>query len=461
MENSTVSVQTVAVERVRHFAANFPALEKRFEGKYPRIFVSGHGVYLVDSDGRRVIDGGNHLGACSVGHTHPEVIAAISEQLQTLEFTSLEAGASHVYVAQLAERLASLVPLEGPIFSFTSTGSEANELAIKIARDYFRRLGQPGRNKILTRQSSYHGSSYATTTATRIPAFRDSFQPLVPGFVELPQPFPGYCGSCDFGVVCPGACIQQTADVIEREGPETIAAILAEPISIPGAIKVPPSDYWPRLRELCDRHGILLIADEVVSGFGRTGKLFGCDHWGIRPDMMSMAKALTSGYIPMGALAVNRRIQEVFANDPLTHVNTYAGHPVACAAAMKTLDILERDGLVEKAAGHEPSLILGLEAAVSGVDWTTRVSVRGLIGSVEIQVPATIDAEAVRMDLWNECYEQGVVLRVTRGAQTVSLLFYPPLSISESELAVALSGIERAMQSTYHLHQRNVEESIK
>ena len=128
---------------------------------------------------------------------------------------------------------------------------------------------------------------------------------------------------------------------------------------------------------------------------------------------------------------------------------------------MKTLDILERDGLVEQAAGYEPSLVRGLEAAVSGVSWTTRVSACGLIGSVELQVPATIDAEAVRMDLWNECYEQGVVLRVTRGAQTVSLLFYPPLSISESELAVALSGIERAMQSTYHLHQRNLEESIK
>lgn len=461
MENTTASAQRVAVERVRHFAANFPALQKRFEGKYPRVFVSGHGVYLVDSDGHRVIDGGNHLGVCSVGHTNREVIAAITDQLQTLEFTSLEAGASHLYVAQLAERLASLVPVESPIFSFTSTGSEANELAIKIARDYFRRLGQPGRNKILTRQSSYHGSSYATTTATRIPAFRDPFGPLAPGFIELPQPFPGYCGSCDFGGVCQGGCIQQTADVIEREGPETIAAILAEPISIPGAIKVPPNDYWPRLRELCDQHGILLIADEVVSGFGRTGKLFGCNHWDIRPDMMSMAKALTGGHIPMGALAVNGRIQEVFESDPLAHVNTYAGHPVACAAAMKTLDILERDGLVEQAARYEPSLVRGLEAAVSTVSWTTRVSVRGLIGSIELQVPIAIDAEAVRMDLWNECYEQGVVLRVTRGGQAVSLLFYPPLSITESELEVALSAIQRAMQSTYHVHQSNMEEGIK
>lgn len=461
MENNTAGAQRVAVERVRHFAANFPLLEKRFEGKYPRIFVSGHGVHLVDSDGQRVIDGGNHLGVCSVGHTNVEVIAAITDQLQTLEFSSLEAGASHLYVAQLAERLASLVPIDSPIFSFTSTGSEANELAIKIARDYFRRLGQPGRNKILTRQSSYHGSSYATTTATGIPAFRDPFGPLVPGFIDLPQPFPGYCGSCDFGGVCQGVCIQQTAEVIEREGPETIAAILAEPISIPGAIKVPPNDYWPRLRELCDQHGILLIADEVVSGFGRTGKLFGCNHWDIRPDMMSMAKALTSGYIPMGALAVNRRIQDVFMTDPLVHVNTYAGHPVACAAAMKTLDILERDGLVEQAAGYEPSLVRGLEAAVSTVSWNTRVSVRGLIGSIELQVPIAIDAEAVRMDLWNECYEQGVVLRVTRGNQVVSLLFYPPLSITESELEVALSAIQRAMQSTYHVHQSNMEESIK
>jgi putrescine aminotransferase len=349
-------------------------------------------------------------------------------------------------VAALGEELTRRVPVDNPIFSFTSSGSEANEVAMKVARDYHRRRGTTGRFKIMSRYGSYHGSSYGATTATAIPAFREPFQPLVPGFVSLPQPFAGYCGECSFGEDCVGHCIEETAAIIEREGPNTIAAILAEPVSIPGAVKVPHDDYWPRLRELCDQYGILLIADEVVTGFGRTGTLFACERWGVRPDILTMAKGLTSGYIPMGAAAVSGRIQEAFEDSPLVHVNTYAGHPVASVAALTTLKIIDDERLVENAAAHEPQLRRRLDEIANEAPWPSRASVIGLLGSLEFDVPADVDAEWFRALLWHESYEHGVVVRVTRAGQIVSVFFYPPLIITDQAMKEGLDRLGAAVR---------------
>ena len=438
--------QSMAKSRVRHYSADFPHLEELFPGKYPRLFVRGEGTDLIDSEGHRVLDAGNHLGVCVVGHGRDDMADAVSEQIRTLEFVSLEAGASHPHVAALGEELAGRVPVDNPIFSFTSSGSEANEVAMKIARDYHRRQGETGRFKIMSRYGSYHGSTFGATTATSIPAFREPFQPLVPGFVSLPQPFAGFCGKCAFGEDCVGHCIEETAAIIEREGPHTIAAILAEPVSIPGAVKVPHDDYWPRLRELCDRHGILLIADEVVTGFGRTGKLFACEHWGVRPDILTMAKGLTSGYVPMGAAAVSGRIQEAFADSPLVHVNTYAGHPVACAAARTTLKIIDDEDLVARAAARSPELRRHFEEIANDAPWKSRASVIGLLGSLEFSLPDDVDAERFRALLWNECYEEGVIVRVTRSAQVVSLFFYPPLIITDQRMREGLGQVAAAVR---------------
>lgn len=459
MLSDPAGLRSLAVERVRHFGAHIPGLQERFPDLYPRIFVSGKGVYLTDTEGHRVIDGGNHLGVCSVGHANPEVVEAITNQLNSLEFSSLEAGASHVYVIMLADVLRRIVPVDDAYFSFTSSGSEANELAIKVARDYFRRAGQPERTKILTRRTSYHGSSYAAMTATRIPAFRESFLPLNEGFVELPQPFPGFCGLCNFGESCTRRCLDETRRVIEDEGPESIAAIIAEPVSIPGAVKVPPSDYWFVLRSLCDEYGILLVSDEVVCGFGRTGSMFGVEDFGVRPDMMTMAKALTGGYVPMGALAVSGRIQQMYQDSPLPHVNTYAGHPLGCAAALAVIDIIEREHLVQHAKDLEGVLRSGLEACARSIPWRSRVSVKGLISSIELLVPDYIEAELVRMDLWNACYVNGVALRVTRAEQVVTLLFYPPLIINPTEMDDALDAISAALEYVTHAHSMDKEPS--
>lgn len=439
--------RSAALRRVRHFGADFTKLDEQFPGAYPRMFVQGAGTDLVDADGHRVLDAGNHLGVCIVGHGRAEVADAIAAQVTQLEFASLEAGASHPYVAALSEELAGLVPVDDPIFSFTSSGSEANEVAMKIARDYHRRRGEPGRFKIMSRYGSYHGSTYGATSATAIPAFREPFQPLVPGFVALPQPFAGYCGRCSFGETCVGHVVEETEAIIEREGPHTIAAILAEPVSIPGAVKVPHEDYWPRLRELCDRHGILLIADEVVCGFGRTGTWFACEHWGVRPDILTMAKGLTSGYVPMGAAAVSRRIQKAFEDSPLVHVSTYSGHPVACAAALTTIEIIRREGLIANAASHAPVLRSRLEEIAGKTPWPSRASVIGLLGSLEICVPDEIDAEWLRAQLFHESYQRGVAVRVTRAAQVVSVFFYPPLIIGNERLREGLDLLAGAVRA--------------
>ena len=431
----------VARHRVRHFGAHFAALDEQFGDVYPRMFVRGEGVHLVDDTGHRVLDAGNHLGVCVVGHGRQDMAAAIAEQVRTLEFSSFEAGASHVYAAELAERLAARVPVDDPVLSFVASGSEANEVAVKIARDYHRRMGSPDRFKIMSRHGSYHGSTYAGTTATQIPAFRDPFGPLLPGFVPLPQPFAGYCGRCGFGETCGEHCVDDTIAAIEAEGPETIAAIIAEPISIPGAVKIPPESYWAELRAVCDRYGILLIADEVVTGFGRTGHYFACERWQVRPDILTMAKGMTSGYVPMGAAAVSRKVDDAFAASPLVHVNTYAGHPVGCAAALATMRIIDDERLVQNAAAADPVLRAGLDDIAVGVKVPARASSCGLLGSLELVVPDEVDAERVRASLWHRSYEAGTVVRVTRAGQVVSVFFYPPLTIAEDQLKGAISTL--------------------
>jgi adenosylmethionine-8-amino-7-oxononanoate aminotransferase len=448
VEPSSADMIRLVRHRVRHFGHQ-PALEAAYPGQYPRMYVSGEGVYLTDDTGRRVLDAGSHLGVCVVGHGRPELADAIAEQVRTLEYNSLDAGGSHAFVGPLADRLAGMVPVADPMFAFTSSGSEANEVAFKMARDYHRRRGDSGRYKVLSRQGSYHGSTLGAVSATSIPEFREPFGPLVPGFLPLPQPFPGYCGCCDFTAdTCTGPLLESTAAIIEQEGPETIAAIIAEPISISGAVKVPRDDYWPFLRELCDRHGILLIADEVVNGFGRTGTMFGCEHWNVQPDLLTFAKGITSGYIPMGGVAVGRHVQDVFEGAPFVSINTYSGHPVACAAAMETLSIIEREGLVERAAAGEEPLKTAFTAIAAKSPVPARASVIGLMASIEFFVPSDLDAEGLRRQLWHRCNELGVLLRVTRADNIVTLLFYPPLTIGDDVLADALAQVEKAVAET-------------
>jgi adenosylmethionine-8-amino-7-oxononanoate aminotransferase len=432
------SVRRLAQRRVRHFLADFSALEERYPTEYPRVITHGKGPYLYDDRGRRLLDAGNHLGAGMVGHGRKEIAQRMAGQAERLEFAALDSGMSHDKVVELAGRLADLVPVDDPVFSFTSSGSEANDLAFKIARAYHQRRGDHARDKILFRDGSYHGSTVAAMSATGALPFKSNFGPLVPRFTQVPQPSPGRCGFCGRGEGCTLACADALLETIEREGGETIAAVVAEPVAILQAVKVPHPNYWARVQTACRDHGILLIVDEVVTGFGRTGRLFGCEHWDVRPDIMTMAKGLTSGYAPMGATIVSREVENAFVDGPLLHLNTYAGHPVACEAALATLDLLQGEHLPENAAALQPDLLAGLNALRERIDGVLHVSALGLLSSVEVDISAHPDPARLLLDLRHETYERGLIVRCAQADGVLTVVFYPTLVVGEEDVATGI-----------------------
>lgn len=431
---------------VRHFLADFAKLEREYPLAYPKMIVRGEGAYVHDESGHRLLDAGSHLGACQIGHGNAEVAERVARQLRQLEFIALDGGISHPYAVALAERLASMVPCDDPIFSFTNSGSESNELAFKIVRQYHGRRGQPERVKILSRQGSYHGSTLATSAATGVEAFKQGFGPLPGGFLQAAQPSPGRCGHCGFGEPCTRACLDDLFTAVETEGPDTVAAIIAEPVAIPQAVKVPHPEYFARLRQFCDEHGILLIIDEVVCGFGRTGRMFGAEHFGVRGDLVTFAKGLTSGYVPMGAVAVSRRVEEVFDDSPLLHLNTYAGHPAGCEAAMAVLDIMARDGLVAQAAAMEAVLRRELRRLQAAVDRVKQVSVIGLLSSVSADISDQPDPDAVVRRVRQLAYDHGLLVRISRDEQRLGAHFYPPLLVNEADLVSGVAALQCALE---------------
>lgn len=234
--------------------------------------------------------------------------------------------------------------------------------------------------------------------------------------------------------------------MIEREGPETVAAIIAEPIAIPGAVKIPHSGYFAGLRKLCDAHGILLIIDEVVCGFGRTGRMFGADHFDVRGDIVTYAKGLTSGYIPMGAVAVSGRVNEVFLKTPLLHLNTYAGHPVACASALAALDVMEAENLVDHAAVMEQVLRDELNRMSQSVQRVRDISVIGLLSSVISDISDVEDPDATIRKVRKDAYDAGLLVRIARDGTNMSAHFYPALVVGQRDIEDGVRGLETALR---------------
>lgn len=319
--------------------------------------ISADGVYLRDQRGRTFLDGNaGGLWCVNVGHNRAEVKAAISKQLDELVFYQLFNGVTHPRATELANALVRMSQPERikRIF-FTSGGSDSIETAFKFARQYHILNGQPERKKILSLKGAYHGSHFAASTLCGRTTMHRLYEPLVPGVTSVEMPFryrnPWRCEDPERLVTL---CIDQLVAEIEYQSPDTVAAMVAEPVNGVNLV-VPPPSYWPRLREVCDCYGILLIADEVITGFGRSGAMFGCRGWGVVPDMMCVAKGISSGYVPLGAVMVGARVEEAWraagtdAKAAILTGVTYAGHPVACAAGLAALDIVERENLPENA----------------------------------------------------------------------------------------------------------------
>jgi adenosylmethionine-8-amino-7-oxononanoate aminotransferase len=318
----------------------------------PSIIVSGKGIRVTDSEGQSWIDVNGGYNSVNVGYGRTEIADAAYEQMQKIAYFPM--GTTTEPTVRLAEKLAEMTPGSLSRVFLVSGGSEANETALKIARAYHHRNGEPGRYKIISRRGSYHGTTAGVLwLGGGSSQSRDDFEPAYPGMIYGPQPNPYHCEmGGETSSECAVRCAEEIERLIEFHGPKSIAAVIAEPIGVPQGAAVPGDEYWPMLRDICDRHGVLLIVDEVICGFGRTGKMFAMEHWNVVPDIMTVAKGIISSYLPLAATIVKREIADAFAGEDnyLRHALTFSGHAVSAAAALKNIEILENENMLQNSA---------------------------------------------------------------------------------------------------------------
>jgi adenosylmethionine-8-amino-7-oxononanoate aminotransferase len=413
----------------------------------PQIFVEGKGVRVTDALGNTYIDAMSGLWLKNVGYGQTEIAEAAYQQM--LKLTYMPLGTTTEPAVRLAEKIASITPGDLSRCFFTSGGSESNETAMKLSRAYFKRVGEPNRYKFISRRGSYHGATFGTLALGGTAGFpKMDYEPLLGGSYHVPQPNPY---RCEFGGETPEECAELCVGAIENEikfqGPQTVAAVVAEPVSSPYGAVVPGPNYWPMLREICDRYGVLLIADEVITGFGRTGKMFACEHWGVTPDMMTMAKGITSGYIPMGGAITRKNIADAFVGSQrvsFRHVITFGGHPVAAAAALRNIQIMEDEHLAENSARMGAYLLDGLNELKEKHQMIGVVRGLGLMCGMELvrdretKEPYPAEAE-LGSRLTAGFQANGLILR---GSDNMNVA--PPLCVTSGEIDEIISGMDMA-----------------
>jgi len=432
------------------------------DSRDPVVWVGGEGSTLIAADGRRYIDGLSGLWNVNVGHGRRELVEAASAQMRTLAYCSGFAGSSSVPPIRLAERLVALTGGAMDAVFFTCGGAEANESAFKTARFYWKARGMPEKVKVIARDQGYHGLTLQTMSATAMGrAYWQMFEPRVPGFVHVPTCYPyRYQGAP--GETAGQAAARALEETILREGAGTVAAFVAEPIHGAGGIVYPTDDYWPLVRDICTRHDILLVADEIITGFGRTGRWFGLSHWNVTADIVTFAKGVTSGYVPLGGMMVSRAIREamdaVAPRDRWMHAYTYSGHPVSSAVALANLDVIERDGLLDHAADMGRRLVTGLQDTLGDLPFTGEVrGGLGLMAAVELVEdraskrnlpPGTNVAAALRAGLM----QRGVFTRTrpSQGPHPAAgdvVFFAPPLVVTADEIDRLVSAARDAAEA--------------
>ncbi len=403
-----------------------------------RVWVKGEGARITDATGREYLDGLSGLWNVNIGHGRRELADAAQKQMSTLAFHSAYAGGTNEQAIRLAERLSGLAYPSINTFFFTSGGAESSESSFKTARFYWKALGKPDKIKVISRQRAYHGLTLAAMSATGLPAFWPMFEPRTPGFSHIEAPDPYRFAHTDTRVSLGVAAANKLEEAILREGPDTVAAFIAEPVQGAGGVIVPPPDYFPRIRQICDQYDVLLIADDVITGFGRTGTWFGLQHYGVEPDIMQFAKGITSGYVPLGGIGVSDRIREVIngvgPGQRWMHAFTYSGHPTCCAVALANLDVMEREGLVERAKTSGARLLEKLTALAS-MDGVGHVRALGLMGAVEVVAdPGTKQlfppALGVSQKLMDGMLERGLYTRAVMDCICIA----PPLVTTDAEL---------------------------
>jgi adenosylmethionine-8-amino-7-oxononanoate aminotransferase len=430
----------------------------------PVVFVKSNGAVLTDSDGNDYLDGLSCLWNVNVGHGRRELAEAAAAQMEQLAFVTNYVGASNVPAITLATRLVEIAGRAYPQIKavyFTTGGAESNEAAFKTARFYWKIAGQPDKVKIISRVHSYHGVTMAAASATGLAAYHKMFAPLVPNFVQVTPPYPyrwaeyggEYARGGDPGVEAAEALEQ----AILREGPETVAAMIAEPVMGAGGVIVPPRSYFPRVRAICERYDILLIADEIITGFGRTGAWFALDRWGVAPDIVSFAKGVSSGYVPLGGILLSERVHQAILDAPTDlkymHAATYSGHPTCCAVALRNLDILEQERLVEVARTKGARLLEGLQT-LANVPVVGDVRGLGLMCGVELVEDQATRAPAIGLGarVLAEARTRGLFTRIRGGARGEypigdTICLAPPLVTTDEQIDRIVAILHDALRA--------------
>jgi adenosylmethionine-8-amino-7-oxononanoate aminotransferase len=427
-----------------HFASN----ERLAAGA--KIYVRGEGCYVYDLDGKKYFDSFATLLTTVCGHNRPEVTRAVTEQMETLEFFPNYVDAFTVPLLELAAKLAEIAPGELSVSFFVNSGSEANETALKIARQYHVERGERHRFKFIGRRDSYHATTLGGSSVTGLTWFREYFEPLLPGCLFAPaardHERPQHMSSADYGK----QCLEELEQLIVFEDPRTIAAMIMDPL--PGSntgFPLPPEGYLEGVRQLCDQHGILLIFDEIQTGFGKTGKWFFCDHYGVTPDIMTLGKGFTGGYIPLGAAVTTPKIADEFRKRPgseLRSGSTYGGHTVACAATLANIAIIEQESLLQHAAetgAYLKEKLLGIAQKHAIVDQVRGI---GLLWAVMLAADRAMGKPldpALGVGTWIQdwCYRNGMILRNNGEI----LVLAPSLIITREEVDFVADMIDQAL----------------
>src|SRR3990170_9085770 len=426
----------------------------------PMIFVKGRGAVITDVQGREYLDGLSGLWNTNVGHGRAELAQAAEAQMKELAYYSTYAGMSNIPAITLADRLIGLAYKNMQAVFFTCGGAESNESAFKTVRFYWKAKGKPDKVKIIARREAYHGVTLQAMSATGIAPYWKMFEPRVPGFLHIQPPYAYRFQGANPGETVGQAAARELEEAILREGPDTVAAFIAEPIIGGGGVIVPPDDYFPRVREICTRHPVLFIGDEGITGFCRTGQWFALTHWGVEPDIMSFAKAVTSGYQPLGGIMVSREIKEAMDSVPpenrWMHAYTYSGHPTCCAVGLANIAIMERERLWERAARmgtrlHQGLLALQKELAAIG---DVRGG-KGLLAAAELVSDRGTKAgfpadQKVGARGRREMEKRGLVTRtrsypVAGGTSAEQIFLAPPLVVTEEQVDKILDAVRGAI----------------
>jgi len=410
---------------------------KFLHGKGARVIVKAEGVYLYDSDGNRILDGMAGLWCVNLGYGRRELAEVAYRQMLELPYYNSFFQTAHPPAIELATQLVELTPPQFNRVFFTGSGSEGNDTVVRLVRRYWDLLGQPERKVIISRVNAYHGSTMAGASLGGMAFMHEQGGLPIPDIVHIPQPYwyadGGDLSPAEFGLKIARALEQK----IDEVGAHRVAAFIGEPIQGAGGVIIPPETYWPEIQRICDKHGILLVADEVICGFGRTGHWFGSNLFGIRPDLMTIAKGLSSGYLPIGGVMVGDRIADVLIEKggEFAHGYTYSGHPVACAVASANLTLIQQEKLVERTRDETGPYLAAKWRQIAEHPLVGEARSIGLIGALELVrdkgsrrfFDPRGEVGTICRDF---CFQNGLIMRAVRDTMIIS----PPLVISREQI---------------------------